>query len=274
MKNQRSALFSINKENILQKLNQNSDFQTYFYKYPLTQLKDKIFLQKVLSIIKISQMEFLSHVSKDKKNKKFSYKLIKTLLLELKQEFDETIKDNIRTKINSDKSSDKNILIYKKNEIQPKKEDINLKKSEIPCQINNNKLNAKLTKLKLLNFKLKNQLSYIDTKIKLLSSSKLELNDSKKFIYLNYKKEQYHAYNLLHDELIDKREKFKLIVKNKKEQNIEMLEMKNLVNVWKEEVALAKKGIHNDYVITSQIIEEEETKEYTDTDNGTNKNYK
>ncbi len=53
-----------------------------------------------------------------------------------------------------------------------------------------------------------------------------------------------------------------------------MLEMKNLVNVWKEEVALVKKGIHNDYVITSQIIEEEETKEYTDTDNGTNKNYK
>ena len=274
MKNQKSALFSRNEQNILQKLNPNSDFQIYFNKYQLSQLKDKIFLQKVLSIIKISQMEFLSHVSNCKKNKKFSYKLIKTLLLELKQEFEETIKDNIRAKINLDKSSDKHRLFCKKNEIASKKEDMKLKTSEIPYQINNNKLNVKITKLKLLNFKLKNQLSYIDTKIKLLSSGKLERNDSKKFIYLNYKNEQYHAYNLLHDELIDKREKFKLIVKNKKEQNIEMLELKNSVNVWKEEVALVKKGIHNDYVITSQIIEEEETKEYTDTDNGTNKNYK
>ena len=273
MLNQKSALFSINEEKILQKLNPNSDFQTYFNKSPLTRLNDKTFLEKVLSIIKISQMEILSYVSNCKKNKKFSYQIIKKLLLELKQEFDETIKDNMRTEINLNKSPDKNRFICRKNEISSKKEDINLQKSEIPYEINNNKLNSKLTKLKLLNFKLKNQLSYFDTKITLFSSGKLQRNDSKKFIYLNCKNEQYHAYNLLHDELIDKREKFKLIVKNKKDQNIELLELKNLVNIWKEEVALIKKGIHNDYVITSQIIEEEEeeTKEYTDTDNGIKK---
>ena len=273
MSKKKSALFSRNEENILHKLNQKSDFQATFCKCPITQLGRKIFLKKILSIIKISQMEFLSHVSNCKKNKKLLYKIIKMLLQELKQEFDKTIQDNIQTKINKDIQSDKTRFIYRKNEISPKKDDINLKKPETQYQININRIKTKLTDLKLLNFKLKNQLSYLDIKIKLLSSSKLEKKYSKKYFYLNGNNEQFHAYNLLHDELIDKREKFKLAVKNKKIQNKEIQEMKSKVNLWKEEVALIKEDIHNEYIVTSQIIEEE-TKEYTDTDNGTNKNYK
>ena len=67
----------------------------------------------------------------------------------------------------------------------------------------------------------------------------------------------------MHDELIDKREKFKLVVKNKNIQNDKIQELKSKVNHWKEVIALIKKDIHNEYVITNQIIEEE-TKEYTD----------
>ena len=67
--------------------------------------------------------------------------------------------------------------------------------------------------------------------------------------------------NILHDNLLRIREKFKLIVKKKDFQNKVILQLTTAVNLWKDEYKLQNKKNHNEYIITSQIIDEE-TREY------------
>lgn len=263
MKKSNSLLVLNNNENFLEKINFNDNNKKEFCEYVYSRLKHKIFLEKILHIIKITQIEFLSQISAHKKNNKFSYKIIKNILQELKNELDSTFKDNIQNKTNIESTTNKNKSDLIKNIFGKVKKDNNLKIKNNKNQIINYKYSVELPNLKLLNFKIENQLTYMDIKIKLLSPNLFNNKDTFKYVYLflDGKNDTTQAYNFLHDNLIYIREAFKLIVKNKELQNNRLLQMNAAVNILKEECHLIKKNFQNEYVNTSQIINEE-SKEY------------
>ena len=263
MKKSNSLLVLNNSENFLEKINFNDNNKKEFCEYVYSRLKHKIFLEKILHIIKITQIEFLSQISAHKKNNKFSYKIIKNILQELKNELDSTFKDNIQNKTNIESTTNKNKSDLIKNIFGKVKKDNNLKIKNNKNQIINYKYCVELPNLKLLNFKIENQLTYMDIKIKLLSPNLFNNKDTFKYVYLflDSKNDTTQAYNFLHDNLIYIREEFKLIVKNKELQNNRLLQMNAAVNILKEECHLIKKNFQNEYINTSQIINEE-SKEY------------
>ena len=263
MKKSNSLLVLNNSENFLEKINFNGDNKKEFCEYVYSRLKHKIFLEKILHIIKITQIEFLSQISAHKKNNKFSYKIIKNILQELKNELDSTFKDNIQNKTNIESTTNKNKSDLIKNIFGKVKKDNNLKIKNNKNQIINYKYCVELPNLKLLNFKIENQLTYMDIKIKLLSHNLFNNKNTSKYVYLflDCKNDTTQAYNFLHDNLIYIREAFKLIVKNKELQNNRLLQMNAAVNILKEECHLIKKNFQNEYINTSQIINEE-SKEY------------
>ena len=263
MKKSNSLLVLNNNENFLEKINFNDNNKKEFCEYVYSRLKHKIFLEKILHIIKITQIEFLSQISAHKKNNKFSYKIIKNILQELKNELDSTFKDNIQNKTNIESTTNKNKSDLIKNIFGKVKKDNNLKIKNNKNQIINYKYSVELPNLKLLNFKIENQLTYMDIKIKLLSPNLFNNKDTFKYVYLflDSKNDTTQAYNFLHDNLIYIREAFKLIVKNKELQNNRLLQMNAAVNILKEECHLIKKNFQNEYINTSQIINEE-SKEY------------
>ena len=263
MKKSNSLLVLNNSENFLEKINFNDNNKKEFCEYVYSRLKHKIFLEKILHIIKITQIEFLSQISAHKKNNKFSYKIIKNILQELKNELDSTFKDNIQNKTNIESTTNKNKSDLIKNIFGKVKKDNNLKIKNNKNQIINYKYCVELPNLKLLNFKIENQLTYMDIKIKLLSPNLFNNKNTSKYVYLflDGKNDTTQAYNFLHDNLIYIREAFKLIVKNKELQNSRLLQMNAAVNILKEECHLIKKNFQNEYINTSQIINEE-SKEY------------
>ena len=263
MKKSNSLLVLNNSENLLEKINFNDNNKKEFCEYVYSRLKHKIFLEKILHIIKITQIEFLSQISAHKKNNKFSYKIIKNILQELKNELDSTFKDNIQNKTNIESTTNKNKSDLIKNVFGKVKKDNNLKIKNNKNQIINYKYCVELPNLKLLNFKIENQLTYMDIKIKLLSPNLFNNKNTSKYVYLflDGKNDTTQAYNFLHDNLIYIREAFKLIVKNKELQNSRLLQMNAAVNILKEECHLIKKNFQNEYINTSQIINEE-SKEY------------
>ena len=263
MKKSNSLLVLNNSENLLEKINFNDNNKKEFCEYVYSRLKHKIFLEKILHIIKITQIEFLSQISAHKKNNKFSYKIIKNILQELKNELDSTFKDNIQNKTNIESTTNKNKSDLIKNIFGKVKKDNNLKIKNNKNQIINYKYSVELPNLKLLNFKIENQLTYMDIKIKLLSPNLFNNKDTFKYVYLflDGKNDTTQAYNFLHDNLIYIREAFKLIVKNKELQNNRLLQMNAAVNILKEECHLIEKNFQNEYINTSQIINEE-SKEY------------
>ena len=263
MKKSNSLLVLNNNENFLEKINFNDNNKKEFCEYVYSRLKHKIFLEKILHIIKITQIEFLSQISAHKKNNKFSYKIIKNILQELKNELDSTFKDNVQNKTNIESTTNKNKSDLIKNIFGKVKKDNNLKIKNNKNQIINYKYSVELPNLKLLNFKIENQLTYMDIKIKLLSPNLFNNKDTFKYVYLflDSKNDTTQAYNFLHDNLIYIREAFKLIVKNKELQNSRLLQMNTAVNILKEECRLIKKNFQNEYINTSQIINEE-SKEY------------
>ena len=263
MKKSNSLLVLNNSENFLEKINFNDNNKKEFCEYVYSRLKHKIFLEKILHIIKITQIEFLSQISAHKKDNKFSYKIIKNILQELKNELDSTFKDNIQNKTNIESTTNKNKSDLIKNIFGKVKKDNNLKIKNNKNQIINYKYCVELPNLKLLNFKIENQLTYMDIKIKLLSPNLFNNKNTSKYVYLflDGKNDTTQAYNFLHDNLIYIREAFKLIVKNKELQNNRLLQMNAAVNILKEECHLIKKNFQNEYINTSQIINEE-SKEY------------
>ena len=176
---------------------------------------------------------------------------------------DSTFKDNIQNKTNIESTTNKNKSDLIKNIFGKVKKDNNLKIKNNKNQIINYKYCVELPNLKLLNFKIENQLTYMDIKIKLLSPNLFNNKDTFKYVYLflDSKNDTTQAYNFLHDNLIYIREAFKLIVKNKELQNNRLLQMNAAVNILKEECHLIKKNFQNEYINTSQIINEE-SKEY------------
>ena len=264
------------------------------YDNKLSLIKHKVFLNKILELIKISQIDFLSQKSFNSKNIKNhnsnnSNKAIKDILLNLKNELIITLKGNTenKAKIQNMMNNHKTFLVKSifdferdnVNNIKIKEE--NKKKYKKFSEDENYKYNIELPHLKLLNFKVENQLKYISVLIKLkMENTKDFKNESSKFddfdfhIFCDNQNDNLVASNYLHNNLINIRDKFKLIVKNKENQNRNLITLNARVIALKEELELLGKKSSNDYVNTSDIINEESREYYTRTNICTIENHK
>jgi hypothetical protein len=264
------------------------------YDNKLSLIKHKVFLNKILELIKISQIDFLSQKSFNSKNIKNHNsnnlnKAIKDILLNLKNELIITLKGNTenKAKIQNMMNNHKTFLVKSifdferdnVNNIKIKEE--NKKKIKKFSEDENYKYNIELPHLKLLNFKVENQLKYISVLIKLkMENTKDFKNESSKFddfdfhIFCDNQNDNLVASNYLHNNLINIRDKFKLIVKNKENQNRNLIILNARVIALKEELELLGKKSSNDYVNTSDIINEESREYYTRTNICTIENHK
>ena len=262
MKDNKSALVISKPDNILDIINQKNEARKCSFDDIYPKLTHKSFLQKILNVIKNIQIELLSQVSSRKKNNQLSNKSIINLLKDLKIELSATLKENIQneSEIEHDTKIIKKDLakkIFGQNEKNNK-----VKKHENKNPSNYQKLNSELSELKILNFKIENEIEYIDTKISIISSTKIiNKNPSKNnYLFLEGRSIDAQPENILHNDLLKAREKFKFIVKKKDFQNKVILQLTTAVNLWKDELKLQNKK-NNQYIITNQIIDEE-TKEY------------
>ena len=262
MKDNKSALVISKPDNILDIINQKNEARKCSFDDIYPKLTHKSFLQKILNVIKNIQIELLSQVSSREKNHQFSNKTIINLLKDLKIELSATLKENIQNK--SEIEHDTKIIkkdlakkIFGQNEKNNK-----VKKHENKKPSNYQKLNLELSELKILNFKIENEIEYIDTKISIISSTKIiNKNPSKNnYLFLEGRNTDIQPEIILHNDLLKSREKFKFIVKKKDFQNKVILQLTTAVNLWKDELKLQNKK-NNQYIITNQIIDEE-TKEY------------
>ena len=259
MKDNKSALVISKPDNILDIINQKNEARKCSFDDIYPKLTHKSFLQKILNVIKSIQIELLSQVSTRKKNNQFSNKTIINLLKDLKIELNATLKENIQNE--SEMEHDTKIIkkdlakkIFGKNN--------KVKKNANKNPSNYQKLNSELSELKILNFKIENEIEYIDTKISIISSTKIiNKNPSKNnYLFLEGRNTDIQPEIILHNDLLKAREKFKFIVKKKDFQNKVILQLTTAVNLWKDELKLQNKK-NNQYIITNQIIDEE-TKEY------------
>ena len=265
MKENKSELI-MKKENILDLINLNDKSNKDFSNIKHSKLYKKLILEKILDSIKNIQLVLLSQKSLNKAGNKFSYKTLKILLKDLKVELNSTFKEkeqnDTKIKYRPQKLCDHSLIkyitgIYDKNIII------------------NPKLISELSDLKLLNFKLENQIEFIDTKIKLLSNNKLNEKNPYMISYqfLTGKNENIEAYNSLHDNLLDIRDRFKSVVKKKNFQNNVINQLNTAINILKEERKFENKKYKNEYIITSQIINEESKDYPTKTSSFANDNY-
>lgn len=260
----------------------------------LSLIKHKVFLNKILELIKISQIDFLSQKSFNSKyiknhNSNSSNKAIKDILLNLKNELIITLKGNTdnKAKMQNMMNNHKTFLVKsifdfeRENVNNIKKKEEKKKKYKKFSEDENYKYNIELPHLKLLNFKVENQLKYMSVLIKLkMENIKDFKNESSKIddfdfhIFCDNQNDNLVASNYLHNNLINIRDKFKLIVKNKENQNRNLIILNERVNAMKEELELLGKKSSNDYVNTSDIINEESREYYTRTNICTIENHK
>ena len=235
-------------------------------------LKHKVFLEKILQIIKISQIDYLSQKSFKSKNiKNFNNtqtKTVKDILINLKNELMITLKDNTESKAKIQHLMNNNKSILVKSIFDFERENVNNfkvqseKKIKKIKKVNNDddyKYNIELPHLKLLNFKIENQLQYMNIMIK------LKMDNKKCYIFCDNQNNIQEASNYLHDNLINIRNEFKSIVKKKEIQNRNLIILHSKVITMKEEVELLGKKGSNDYINTSDIINEESREYYTKT---------
>ena len=249
----KSELILKKKENILDFINPNESLFEDFSNITNSKYNHKLLLKKVLNIIKNIQLEILSQKSFDKTCNKFSCKIIKNILKDLKIELNSIFKGN-KQKYKKIKYRLKQICNNPLTQTFSGKDNKNI--------LINRKLNSELSKLKFLNFKLENQIESINSQIKFESYILNEKSNSHFFyLFLIGKNEDTLAYNSLHDNLLDIRDRFKIVVKKKEFQNNVILQLNTAIALWKEEHQLKNKKYKSEYVITNQIINEE-TKEY------------
>jgi len=217
MKDNKSALVISKPDNILDIINQKNEARKCSFDDIYPKLTHKSFLQKILNVIKNIQIELLSQVSTRKKNNQFSNKTIINLLKDLKIELSATLKENIQneSEIEHDTKIIKKDLakkIFGQNEKNNK-----VKKHENKKPSNYQKLNLELSELKILNFKIENEIEYINTKISIISNTKIiNKNPSKNnYLFLEGRNTDIQPEIILHNDLLKAREKFKFIVKKK-----------------------------------------------------------
>ena len=269
---------SLNNLNLTQILKRN-DFlikesynNRYYKKKSLSLIKNKLLLEKLQYLIKITQIEFLSNLPNDQVQKNLNdnkSKTIKNILNNLKNDLFSLLKSNIekKNKIQNDINNKKcllNSIIFGRN--KPKIDNQKEKNK------NKNKVSKELTNLKLLNFKIENQIDYIDIMILLklqnikdLKSNKADLDDDYVEIFCDDKKDKKDAFDLLHEDLIDIRKIFKSIVKKKYKQNQDIERLNSEINYIKDNYKYDQDGMNNIYINTSDVIKETPREEYTQT---------
>ena len=267
---------SLNNLNLTQILKRN-DFlikesynNRYYKKKSLSLIKNKLLLEKLQYLIKITQIEFLSNLPNDQVQKNLNdnkSKTIKNILNNLKNDLFSLLKSNIekKNKIQNDINNKKcllNSIIFGGN--KPKIDNQKEKNK------NKNKVSKELTNLKLLNFKIENQIDYIDIMILLklqnikdLKSNKTDLDDDYVEIFCDDKKDKKDAFDLLYEDLIDIRKIFKSIVKKKYKQNQDIERLNSEINYIKDNYKYDQDGMNNIYINTSDVIKETPREEYT-----------
>lgn len=265
---------SLNNLSLTQSFNRNvflikKSNDEYNNKKLLSLIKNKLLLEKLLYLIKITQIDYLSNLPKkqvingsnDNKSKE-----IKNYLNNLKSDLLSLLKSNIekKNKIQDNINNKKRLLNYnifggsisKVNELKEK---------------NTNKFNKELSNLKLLNFKIENQIDYINIMILLklqnikdLKSNKTELDDDYVEIFCDNKNDKNDALDLLHEDLIDIRRIFIAIVEKKYRQNKNLEKLKSEINYIKDN-KYDQNDKSNMYINTSEIINETSKEEYTQT---------
>lgn len=297
------------KSNSTSNIDFNNDFhekeqnKNAIYDNSISLLKHKVFLEKLLHLIKISQIDYLSQISSNSNksnvntnndtdtdtnnnndNPKNKIKIIKNILSNLQKDLITTLKDNTnsKAKMQNKTTNIKSSLIKSIFEASGHPENSNLdsnslnespktisKKNIINYNENYYKYNVELPHLKMLNFKIVNQLSYINSLIKVKMQGIKRL-----YIFCDNQNDISDASNYLHQNLINARNDFKLMVKKKEVQNRNLLILNSQINSLREEVANLGKKSSNEYINTSQVINEESMEYYTKTNVCTVENYK
>ena len=289
----------------------NNDFQEKeqnkkaIYDNSISLLKHKVFLEKLLHLIKISQIDYLSQISSysNKSNintnndtdtdtntntnndsPKNNIKIIKNILANLQKDLITTLKDNTnsKAKMQNETTNVKSSLIKSIFEASGHPENSNLDTNslkETPKTISRKNVsnynesyyryNIELPHLKMLNFKIVNQLNYINSLIKVKMQSIKRL-----YIFCDSQNDISDASNHLHQNLINARNDFKLMVKKKEAQNRNLLILNSQINSMREEVATLGKKSSNEYINTSEVINEDSMEYYTKTNVCTLENYK
>ena len=270
----KSMIFPQKHENVLEKINKTINYRKDYShnKLALSRLKQKIFFETILQMIKTTQIELLMRISNKKNKKTSTYNIIKMVLQGLKNKLNSTYDYHQKSKDDIENEIDKNKLFLRNDIFGKRKHRYSKKKIATRNKQINKKLVEELYKMKNLNFKMKNELECLDIKLKLNSQIITSQKNKNKLFYVNLedKDELSQIYNLLHDDLIFTRERFKLTVKNKENQNAEMIQLRNELNAWKEECILKNNIIHNEYITTSKVINEDSKENYTKTCQQTN----
>lgn len=245
-------------------INKERDEYNFIKKDSFSLFNRKIFLQKLLNLIKLSQIDIISYSSKNCQTENINqnnFKKIKTNLISLTKDLNILFQNytNKKNILEKEINNNKKTLI---NEI------FGGNQNSINDLINFNK---ELFHLKILNFKIENQieLTKITNKIKIKNikdfkkNNNMELIDDFLDIFCDNKYDLLEASELLHEDLINVRNQFKLIVQNKETQNQQLRILTLIIKRIKEEIKLKKRN--NYYVNTNDIINEESKENYTQT---------
>ena len=264
--NNLSLTHSLNRNFFLIKKSDNSRCNN---KKSLSLIKSKLLLEKILYLIKYTQIDYLSNFPNNqiKKLNENKSKTMKNILNNLKNDLFSLLKSNTdkKNKIQED-INNKKYLLYK-NIFGGSVSKVNMIKER-----NINKLSKELSNLKILNFKIENQIDYIDIMILLklqnikdLKNNKTDLDDDYVEIFCDDKKDKKDAFDLLHEDLIDIRKIFKSIVKKKYKQNQDIERLNSEINYIKDNYKYDQDGMNNIYINTSDVIKETPREEYTQT---------
>ncbi len=288
---------SIIDNNFLSKINLGNEEESknnniVIYDNSISLLKHKIFLEKILHLVKLSQLDYLSIVSSNQKstgnkennihNKRM---IIKNILLNLKKDLMVTLirkienKNKMQNRVNNNKSYlVKNIFGYEEEnneEVKSFTERKNnlIKRVNSNDNNNNNIYKIELSHLKLMNFKIINKLEYITNLIRLKAQSSSGLLRHG-YVFCDNQNNKNKVSEYLHDNLIIVRDQFKSIVKQKDIQNRTITLLTLEVTEVKKEVEFLHKNCSNVYINTSKIINEESREFYTKTNITTMEDYK
>ena len=285
---------SIIDNNFLSKINLGNEEESknnniVIYDNSISLLKHKIFLEKILHLVKLSQLDYLSKVSSHQKgtgnkennihNKKM---IIKNILLNLKKDLMITLirkienKNKIQNRLNNKKSYlVKNIFIYEEENNEEVKSFTKNKNNLIKKvkSSDNNIYKIELSHLKLMNFKIINKLEYITNLIRLKAQSSSGLF-RQGYVFCDNQNDKNKVSEYLHDNLIIVRDQFKSIVKQKDIQNRNITLLTEELTEVKKEVEFLHKNCSNEYINTSKIINEESREIYTQTNITTMEDYK
>ena len=264
--NNLSLTHSLNRNFFLIKESDNSKCNN---KKSRSLIKSKLLLEKILYLIKYTQIDYLSNFPNNqiKKLNENKSKIMKNILNNLKNDLLSLLKSNTdkKNKIQEDKNNKKYLLnktIF----------GVSVSKVNMTKEKNINKLSKELSNLKILNFKIENQIDYIDIMILLklqnikdLKNNKTNLDDDYVEIFCDDKIDEKDAFDLLHEDLIDIRKIFKSIVKKKYKQNQNIERLDSEINYIKDNEKDDQDGMNNIYINTSDVIRETSKEEYTQT---------